>query len=175
MVDPRLFQALSDATRLEILSVLAAGPINVSKIVAHVGCAQPAVSRHLRVLREASLINDKRKGKEVEYSINGEVLLAAVAHLTGLAGEAASSASARATSPDAETKPMGTRTARVAPALEARSERGRKGSGRKGSGRKAGRPAVKSDKKAKAPAGFNSGEASYTVERRPSGMDDFLL
>ena len=84
MIDAKLFQALSDSTRLDILSLLAAGPINVSRIVAHLGCAQPAVSRHLRVLRETSLIGDRRKGKEVEYSINPEAVATAIAYLQGL-------------------------------------------------------------------------------------------
>ncbi len=86
MVDARLFQALSDRTRLEILSLLGKGAINVSGIVAYLGCAQPAVSRHLRVLREASLICDKRKGKEVEYSIIPGAFRAAAAYLENLSG-----------------------------------------------------------------------------------------
>src|SRR5512137_3187761 len=85
MVDARLFQALSDSTRLNILALLARGTINVSGMVAHLGCAQPAVSRHLRVLREAALIADRRKGKEVEYSLRPEALAAAAEHLEELA------------------------------------------------------------------------------------------
>jgi DNA-binding transcriptional ArsR family regulator len=211
MVDPRLFQALSDATRLEILSVLAAGPINVSKIVAHVGCAQPAVSRHLRVLREVSLIHDRRRGKEVEYSINGRVLLAAVEHLNGLAGEAASSRAsgvrsdeARAVSRSAVSKSAATGISKRAAAERGavgewtrpvRSAPGPMGGGRRGSGkgagcrRKAGRAGAgsrgsASDATPKAPSVSRAGvgpddsgssEFTYTVERRPSGMDDFLL
>ena len=101
MVDAKLFQALSDSTRLDILSLLAAGPINVSRIVAHLGCAQPAVSRHLRVLRETSLIGDRRKGKEVEYSINPEAVATAIAYLQGLSAGPAGKKSVGARRPGA--------------------------------------------------------------------------
>ena len=101
MIDAKLFQALSDSTRLDILSLLAAGPINVSRIVAHLGCAQPAVSRHLRVLRETSLIGDRRKGKEVEYSINPEAVATAIAYLQGLSAGPAGKKSAGARRPGA--------------------------------------------------------------------------
>jgi len=181
MVDPRLFQALSDSTRLEILSVLAAGPINVSRIVAHVGCAQPAVSRHLRVLREASLIHDKRKGKEVEYSINQDVLLAAVDHLTGLAtrpaGEAGSVERARRLVGDAR-RTASLRMSRRSGGKSETANRKKPGSARRAGRGKAepGKAEPGRDQSGRAvPADFAPSEAGYTVERKPSGMDDFLL
>jgi len=70
MAEARLFQALSDPTRLRIVGILAGGPSNVTGIVNLVGAAQPAVSRHLRILREVGLIHDRRLGKEVEYSLD---------------------------------------------------------------------------------------------------------
>ena len=86
MVDARLFQALSDPTRLKILLLLSDTPMNVSSMVSHLKCAQPAVSRHLRVLRETSLIHDTRKGKEVEYSLNQDRLRDAKLYLEALGG-----------------------------------------------------------------------------------------
>ena len=88
MADARLFQALSDPTRLKIMSLLARGPMNVSSMVARLGCAQPAVSRHLRVLRDVALIRDKRKGKEVEYCVNLEQLGDAAGYLGDLVAAA---------------------------------------------------------------------------------------
>jgi len=70
MAEARLFQALSDPTRLKILDILTGGPLNVTGIVGVVRAAQPAVSRHLRILREVGLIHDRRLGKEVEYSLD---------------------------------------------------------------------------------------------------------
>ena len=72
MAEARLFQALSDPTRLRIVTILARGPSNVTGIVDLVRAAQPAVSRHLRILREVGLIHDRRLGKEVEYSLDAE-------------------------------------------------------------------------------------------------------
>jgi DNA-binding transcriptional ArsR family regulator len=86
MVDARLFQALSDPTRLKILLLLSNSPMNVSSMVDQLKCAQPAVSRHLRVLRETSLIHDTRKGKEVEYSLNHDQLKNAKLYLEALGG-----------------------------------------------------------------------------------------
>jgi DNA-binding transcriptional ArsR family regulator len=86
MVEARLFQALSDATRLKILALLAREPMNVSRMVTELGHTQPAVSRHLRVLREVDLIHDTRRGKEVEYSLNHGRLSDAAAYLEQLVG-----------------------------------------------------------------------------------------
>jgi DNA-binding transcriptional ArsR family regulator len=84
MVEARLFQALSDPTRLGIMGMLAGGPMNVSSMVGRLGSAQPAVSRHLRVLREVGLIRDERKGKEVEYSISPDRVREARVYLEDL-------------------------------------------------------------------------------------------
>ena len=162
MGDVRVFQALSDGTRLEILSVLTAGPINVSKIVAHLGCSQPAVSRHLRVLREASLIRDKRRGKEVEYSINPDVILAAVEHLAGLVPRVPGGATAQTARLNGAGGPeplaAAARTGGARPRAKAR-ETLRTGT-----------------KSRQAPSrDFTSRESDFKVERKAAGMDDFLL
>ena len=60
----RVFKALADPTRLEILRLLAAqrGPTCVCDVVAHFGLSQPTISHHLRVLREAGLLRASRIG-----------------------------------------------------------------------------------------------------------------
>jgi ArsR family transcriptional regulator len=60
----RVFKALSDPTRLEILRLLAAqpGPTCVCDVVAHFGLSQPTISHHLRVLREAGLLRTSKVG-----------------------------------------------------------------------------------------------------------------
>lgn len=183
MGEVRVFQALSDATRLEILSVLAAGPVNVSKIVAHLGCSQPAVSRHLRVLREASLISDKRKGKEVEYSLNPHVISAAVEHLGGLVTRVSAGAVA------VERRGGAQAGAKVPQGPRARAAAGRGGSGDKVAGSRSGgtqggrsgRSGVSGLGRPKqvparaAPQDFTSKQAEFEVERKRASMDDFLL
>jgi DNA-binding transcriptional ArsR family regulator len=98
MVDARTFQALSDPTRLKILSLLGGGSMNVTAMVEKLGCTQPAVSRHLKVLKQAGLIVDSRHGKWIEYSSNPAAVAEAAAYLKGLygSGEAAGPSPARA-------------------------------------------------------------------------------
>jgi ArsR family transcriptional regulator len=84
MVDARTFQALSDPTRLKILSLLGSGSMNVSSMVEKLDCTQPAVSRHLKVLKEAGLIVDARHGKWIEYSSNPSTVAEAAEYLKAL-------------------------------------------------------------------------------------------
>ncbi len=60
----RLFKALGDPTRLEILRLIAAqsGPTCVCDIVERFDLAQPTISHHLRLLREAGLLSQSRIG-----------------------------------------------------------------------------------------------------------------
>ncbi len=60
----RAFKALSDPTRLEILRLLRgqAGPTCVCDLVDHFDLSQPTISHHLRVLREAGLVQGSRIG-----------------------------------------------------------------------------------------------------------------
>ena len=70
----KYFRAFSDTTRLKILSLLADKELTVNEIVAAVGLSQPAVSRHLGILREAEVVHDRREGQKVYYSLNREAV-----------------------------------------------------------------------------------------------------
>ncbi len=63
-----LLRALSDVTRQKILQLLAREELNVSELVEILHQPQSTISRHLRVLREASLIRDRRHGTSTLYS-----------------------------------------------------------------------------------------------------------
>ena len=65
-----IFKALSDETRLRILKLLENGELCVCDIVAALDMIQPKVSFHLGVLKEVSLIKDRRQGKWIHYSID---------------------------------------------------------------------------------------------------------
>lgn len=65
----RLLKALSDATRLRLLRLLAAGELNVAELCEVLALPQPTVSRHLGVLRETGLIADRRDGPRVFYAL----------------------------------------------------------------------------------------------------------
>jgi DNA-binding transcriptional ArsR family regulator len=60
-------KAAADPTRLRILALLRSGPLCVCQIVAVLGASQPAVSRHLALLRRAALIEAERRGRWVWY------------------------------------------------------------------------------------------------------------
>lgn len=59
----RTFQALGDPTRRAILLRLARGPATVGELADPFAMSLPAISRHLKVLVEASLIHNQRDGK----------------------------------------------------------------------------------------------------------------
>ena len=69
-----LFHALSDATRLEILEMLRGGERCVCELQDELGAAQSRLSFHLRVLKEAGLVSDRRDGRWSYYSIVPESL-----------------------------------------------------------------------------------------------------
>ena len=59
---PALFRLLGDEVRLRILRLLAAERLNVSELTAIVGLAQSGVSRHLGLLKDAKLVEERREG-----------------------------------------------------------------------------------------------------------------
>jgi DNA-binding transcriptional ArsR family regulator len=65
----RFFQALGDGTRLELLELLRDRERTVGELVESLGCPQPKVSRHLKVLKEAGLVHDRREGRNVTYAL----------------------------------------------------------------------------------------------------------
>ena len=80
----RLFKALGDRNRIRILKMLEARPMCVCEITCILGIAQPSVSRHLSILREAGLVTDQRDGIWVEYALakgEGELAAAVLAAL----------------------------------------------------------------------------------------------
>ena len=68
------FRLLSDETRLKIVFHLARSEQNVGSLCKILGLAQPTVSHHLGLLRMGRLILNRRNGKQVIYSLNGDML-----------------------------------------------------------------------------------------------------
>lgn len=78
----RLFRALADETRLAILRQLRErGEVCACDFMACCGLAQPTVSHHLRVLREAGLVETEKRGLCVYYSLRADRLEALRASL----------------------------------------------------------------------------------------------
>ncbi len=64
------FQALSDSIRLRILKLLDRGELCVCDIVTALDMVQPKVSFHLRILKKAGLIKDRKQGKWIHYRLD---------------------------------------------------------------------------------------------------------
>jgi DNA-binding transcriptional ArsR family regulator len=79
-------QALADPIRREILETLRDAPCTAGAIADMFPVSRPAVSRHLRVLREAGLVRDTVSGRERQYSLALEALAPLEAFLARLHG-----------------------------------------------------------------------------------------
>ena len=66
----RYFKAFSDPTRLTIMEMLAKEDLTVGEITSRLGLAQPTVSGHLAVLRQAEVVDTRRDRQKVIYSLN---------------------------------------------------------------------------------------------------------
>ena len=68
----RLFHALSDGTRLSILQRLRMGERCVCDLTDALDAAQSRLSFHLKVLKDAGLVTDRREGRWMYYTLNTE-------------------------------------------------------------------------------------------------------
>ncbi len=69
-----VLQALSDGSRRTVLEALRDGPASVNELAALLPIARPGVSRHLRVLREAGLVDVQSEAQRRIYSLRPEPL-----------------------------------------------------------------------------------------------------
>jgi ArsR family transcriptional regulator len=70
----RWCHALSDETRVRVVEILSGGEQCVCDLQATLGAGQSRLSFHLRVLREAGIVNDRKAGRWVHYSLRPDVL-----------------------------------------------------------------------------------------------------
>jgi DNA-binding transcriptional ArsR family regulator len=77
-------QALADPIRREILRMLRDQPMNAGNIAGAFSVSRPAISRHLRVLREAGLVSDELVGRERAYRLTLDSLTELEAFLAEL-------------------------------------------------------------------------------------------
>lgn len=66
----KALDALGDPTRRAVFETLAIGPHPVGEIAAGLPVSRPAVSQHLRVLKDAGLVRDRRDGNRRVYSVD---------------------------------------------------------------------------------------------------------
>jgi ArsR family transcriptional regulator len=77
----RWFHALSDETRLRVVEILTGGERCVCELQDALDAAQSRLSFHLKVLRDAGLVSDRKQGRWVHYSLRPEVLDEMAAYL----------------------------------------------------------------------------------------------
>jgi DNA-binding transcriptional ArsR family regulator len=65
-----VLDALGDWTRRQIFDALKSGPHSVGQLAARVPVSRPAVSQHLRVLKDAGLVVDRKDGARRIYSVD---------------------------------------------------------------------------------------------------------
>src|SRR6476661_9840942 len=69
-----VFEAVAQPKRREILRLLAAGERSAGDIAGNFAVTQPAISQHLKVLKETGLVNERRDGTRRLYSVRAEGL-----------------------------------------------------------------------------------------------------
>lgn len=75
------FTALADPVRREIVLRLASGPAAVNEITRPFSISRPAISRHLRILREAGIVDADKEGRRQIYRLSSDGLAGAEAYL----------------------------------------------------------------------------------------------
>lgn len=85
-----IFHVVSDPTRRQLVELLSeADELSVSDLVASVEASQPTVSKHLKVLRDAGVVQTRADGQRRLYSLVPDSLLGALEWLTSVHGAAA--------------------------------------------------------------------------------------
>ena len=74
----KIFKALSDPARLNILDFLRDGEKCVCEIIPHVKLIQPVVSRHLKILKESGILRDRKDGNRRLYSVTDQSIFKVV-------------------------------------------------------------------------------------------------
>lgn len=83
------FEALGDPNRREILRLLSSGDKPVHEIADAMPISRPAVSRHLRLLKDAGMVAEEARGTLRVYHLRAEGLAAVQSYLEGVWGDAA--------------------------------------------------------------------------------------
>jgi DNA-binding transcriptional ArsR family regulator len=112
------FEALGDPNRREILRLLSAGDKPVQELAAAMPISRPAVSRHLRLLKDAGLVAEQAQGTRRIYHLQDKGIRAVQDYLEGVWGEAA--ARFRLLAENTASHPDGTRPAREPAARRSR-------------------------------------------------------
>lgn len=70
----KIFKALADKTRQDILELLGDDEMNVSDICSEFRISQPTISHHLQILKNCDLVDYRKDGKNIYYFIRQEII-----------------------------------------------------------------------------------------------------
>lgn len=73
-IDLEVIVALSDETRIQILEIIGKSDLNASDIANKCTLSRPTVSHHLQILKRARILESRKEGKEIFYSVNMDKL-----------------------------------------------------------------------------------------------------
>jgi len=76
-----VFKALADPTRREILRLLGRGEMSAGDLAAKFEMSKPSMSHHFTVLKQADLVESRRDGQQIFYSLNTTVIQDVIAWL----------------------------------------------------------------------------------------------
>lgn len=74
LADSDVFQAIADPTRRAILDRLRSGPAPVNSLAEGFPQSRPAISKHLRILKDAGIVSEQRQGRERVYRLHPDRL-----------------------------------------------------------------------------------------------------
>ncbi|GAW30582.1 metalloregulator ArsR/SmtB family transcription factor [Carboxydocella sp. JDF658] len=77
-------RALADENRLQIIRLLARGELCVCEIMEYLEMSQPTASHHLKILKQAGLVTDRKEGRWSYYRLQSEAVQALTAEIQGL-------------------------------------------------------------------------------------------
>lgn len=74
MLSDKVFKALSDANRRKIINLLRKKDMTAGEIAEHFSISKPSISEHLKILKNADLINSEKNGQFITYFLNSSIL-----------------------------------------------------------------------------------------------------
>lgn len=73
-IDIEVIKSLGDETRLEIIEIIGKKEMNASEIAIKCTLSRPTISHHLQILKRANVLEARKEGKEIYYSVNMQTL-----------------------------------------------------------------------------------------------------
>jgi len=87
MREDNVFKAISDKNRRKIISLLRKRDMTAGEIADHFNISKPSVSEHLKILKNADLINSEKRGRYIIYFLNLTILQEIVTYFLQISAE----------------------------------------------------------------------------------------